>query len=99
MWTLDFSRLVLSDTEKHEMMLYRSIRAIIEKMVVFWDATQGEGILGLKGLDTMDVESGVRRAQTLTTDTDLLGYVADLFTREQEARGWGTVPVLLNLDL
>ena len=67
MWTLDFSRLALSDAERHEMMLYRSIRAIIESMYVFWDATSGEGMLGLKGLGTLNVERAGRSRETLTT--------------------------------
>jgi hypothetical protein len=99
MWTLDFGRLALRDAERHEMMLYRSIRAIIEKMVVFWDATEGEGLLGLKGLAAMNVEPGGRNPQTFTTGDDLLGYVADLLARQLAERSWKTVPALLNLDL
>ena len=99
MWMLDFGRLTLSDSEKHEMMLYRSIRAIIEKTFVFWDATRGEGILGLKALTALNVESGDRKAQTLTEVNDLLEYIADLFIRQKTAREWSTVPSLLNLDL
>ncbi|MCF7817554.1 MAG: hypothetical protein K9M54_06710 [Kiritimatiellales bacterium] len=99
MWTLDFGRLVLSESERHEMMLYRSIRTIIEKMFVFWDVPEGEGTLGLKGLASMNVEPKGRNLQTLTAKNDLLEYIADLFRRRQAERGWSTVPVLLNLDL
>ena len=99
MWVLDFGRLSLSDSEKHEMMLYRSIRAIIEKMYVFWDATRGEGILGLKDLATLNVESAGRSGQTLTEANDLLEYVADLFVRQKTDRKWSACPSLLNLDL
>ncbi len=97
MWTLDFSRLVLSEAERHEMMLYRSIRAIIEKMFGFWDATAGEGVLGLKGLSSLNVEAGSRRKQTLTAEDDLLDYIADLFVQEKRPRGWQTVPSLMKL--
>ncbi len=97
MWTLDFGRLVLADAERHEMMLYRSIRAIIEKMFVFWDATNGEGILGLKDLSALDVDADGRKKQTLTAPGDLLGYIADLFRRQSVEREWKTVPSLLNL--
>lgn len=99
MWMLDFGRLALADAEKHEMVLYRSIRALIEKMFVFWDATGGEGILGLKGLSALEVDAGGRKKQTLTAEGDLLGYVADLFHRQLAEREWKTVPSLLNLDL
>jgi hypothetical protein len=99
MWTLDFDRLVLSASERHEIMLYRSIRAIVENMFVFWDASGGEGVLGLKGLSSMNVEDGSRRRQTLTATDDLLDYVADLLLRQKDLRGWRSVPSLLNLDL
>lgn len=99
MWTLDFGRLTLSDAEKHEMMLYRTIRALLEKMFVFWDATSGEGILGLKGLAMLNVAEGGAKKQTLTAADDLLDYMADLFRQQSAVRSWKTVPSLLNLDL
>ena len=98
MWTLDFSRLVLSDAEKHEMMLYRTIRAIVEHMYVFWDASKGEGMLGLKGLATFNVEGGSKKKQTLTQADDLLGYISDLLKQQKEPHGWQAVPSLMNLD-
>lgn len=97
MWTLDFGRLVLSEEERHEMMLYRSIRTLVENLFVFWDATGGEGVLGLKGLDSLNVEEGSRRRQTLTATDDLLEYVADLFLRQKEKRNWQAIPSLMNL--
>jgi hypothetical protein len=99
MWTLDFSRLVLSDAEKHEMMLYRTIRAIAEHMYIFWDASIGEGVLGLKGLSTFNVESGSKKKQTLTQADDLLDYISDLLKQQKEPRSWQAVPALMNLDL
>lgn len=99
MWTLDLGRLALSESEKHEMMLYRSIRSILENMFAFWDATGGEGTLGLKGLASFNVESDPKQPQTLTTPQDLLGYIGNLFLKQQEARHWQAVPALLNLGL
>ena len=99
MWTLDFDRLVLADDEKHEMMLYRSIRAIIENMFVFWDASCGEGMLGLKGLPSLNVDAGSRRQETLTATDNLLEYITDLLFQQRDPRGWRAVPSLLNLDL
>ncbi len=99
MWTLDFGRLVLTDAERHEMMLYRTLRTLLEKMFVFWDATDGEGILGLKNLAVLNVEEGGAKMQTLTAADDLLGYMADLFRQQAAARSWKTTPSLLNLDL
>lgn len=98
MWTLDFSRLALSEAEKHEMMLYRTIRAIVDHLYIFWDASAGEGVLGLKGLSTFNVESGSKKKQTLTQSDDLLDYISDLLLQQQAPRGWQAVPTLMNLD-
>ena len=97
MWTLDFDRLVLTEAERHEMMLYRTLRMLIEQVLSFWDATDGEGILGLKGLDGLKVEAGSPKKKTLTAPNDLLEYVADLFKKQAAERSWKTVPSLLNL--
>ncbi|MEE9367837.1 MAG: hypothetical protein V3V05_03125 [Pontiella sp.] len=99
MWILDFERLVLAEDEKHEMMLYRSIRAILESIFIFWDATQGEGILGLKGLASLNLEEKMKKSQTITATDDLLDYIATLFIQQRDARNWNAVPSLLNLDL
>ncbi|MBN2703040.1 MAG: hypothetical protein JXR23_02415 [Pontiellaceae bacterium] len=99
MWTLDLGRLALSAAEQHEMLLYRSLRSIIEHMFVFWDAVAGEGVLGLKGLASFNLEPQKKQGRTFTSADDLLTYIGDLFLRQQEARGWRTVPVLMNLDL
>ncbi len=99
MWTLDFSVLQLSEAERHEMMLYRTIRALVDQLYVFWDAASGEGVLGLKGLETLCVEEGRRARQTLTRRDDLLEYIEDIFVQAKSARGWKHVPSLMNLDL
>ncbi|MBN2684959.1 MAG: hypothetical protein JXR40_06745 [Pontiellaceae bacterium] len=99
MWLLDLGRLALSAAEQHEMLLYRSLRSIIENMFVFWDATFGEGVLGLKGLAAFNLEPQKKRGQTFTSADDLLTFVGDLFLQQQDVRGWRTVPVLMNLDL
>lgn len=99
MWILDLGRLVLSDAEKHEIMLYGSLRAMIENMAVFWDASGGEGVLGLKGLASFNVESNSRQQQTITSADDLLGYIGNLFLQQKKLRNWPAIPVLLNLDI
>ncbi|HSR87763.1 MAG TPA: hypothetical protein VLL07_02320 [Pontiella sp.] len=99
MWILDLGLIRLSDAEKHEMMLYGSLRALIGSMAVFWDATGGEGVLGVKGLASFNVESGLRQRQTFTTADDLLEYIGKLFLQQRELRRWHAVPSLLNLDM
>lgn len=99
MWILDFGRLVLSDEERHEMMLYRSLQLIIDKMSVFWDATRGAGILGLKSLLSLSVDEGGSGKTRLTEQNNLMEYIKDLLARQTTLRDWQATPSLLNLDL
>lgn len=99
MWTLDLGRLRLSEAERHEMLLYSSLRAMIENMFVFWDATNGEGVLGLKGMESFNVASNSRQRQTFTSADDLLGFIGNLFLQQKKLKNWQAVPSLLNLDL
>lgn len=98
MWTLDFDQLTLTEAERHEMMLYGSIRALVENMFVFWDATEGEGILGLKGLPALNIEKESRRKKTSAATDGLLEFIADLFLQEKDARGWCAVPTLMKVE-
>ncbi len=70
---------------------------MIEKTFIFWDATEGEGILGLKNLAALNVDE--RRKQTFTMVDDLLDYITALFKQQMPLRNWTRVPSLLNLDL
>ena len=100
MWMLDFGRLVLNDAERHEMMLYRSVRTLTERMAAFWDATGGEGVLGLKSLTVLYIDADRRNTQdAVTSPEEMIRYIGDLFKRQKALRGWQDVPILLTLDL
>jgi hypothetical protein len=99
MWTLDLGRMALAESERHEMMLYQSLRAIVANMAPFWDATQGEGVLGLKGLDAFRLEPDAGDVPSCTAAEALMEYVAQLLLQQKGARRWRAVPALMNLDL
>ena len=96
MWILDFNRLVFSDAEQHEMLLYRSIQTLIKSMYVFWDATFGEGVLGLNGLDSLEIET-VLKKESLTNSEELLNYIQRLFLQQRDVRNWKEIPKLLKM--
>lgn len=96
MWVLDFSRVILTDFEKHEIVLHHSIRALTEAMSAFWDATSGEGVLGLRHLDVLELPPAVRDLKGSESWQDFIQAVLSLSATE---RGWNKVPSMLNLDL
>jgi hypothetical protein len=97
MWTLDFDRLMLADDEKHEMMLYRTVQLMIEKMARFWDATGGEGTLGLKSAHSLELAEAVNGDPA--AGPELFRYVADLLEQQAALRSWSEIPKLMSLDL
>lgn len=100
MWTLDFALLQPSEKEQHEMMLYRMVRAMIDKMLPFWDATAGEGVLGLKNLSALHLVATSKKGEkSLTSSARLLEYVADVLKQAAAQRNWNATPAVLNLDL
>ena len=50
MWILDLSRLMVSEEELHEIMVYRSMQLLLKQLVVLWDADRGRGVLGIRGI-------------------------------------------------
>lgn len=97
MWTIDFDRITLGDAERHEMMIHRSIRSLIEHVAIFWDATSGVGVLGLKGLDALRVNATGAPKQARSEMDELLEFIAHLFVQQQNRRQWCAVPTLMKL--
>jgi len=87
MWTVDFSRLALVESDQHEMLLCKTLRIMLEKIALFWDSTKGEGTLGLKGLNYIE-----------STSDYLLAYSEDIFRRQKKIRNWKQSPKILNVD-
>ena len=87
MWTVDFSRLALADSDRHEMLLCKTLRIMLERIAIFWDSTQGEGTVGLKGLAYIE-----------STSDYLLTYSEDILTRQKKIRNWTQCPKILNVD-
>jgi len=87
MWTVDFSRLALAESDQHEMLLCKTLRIMLEKIAVFWDPTQGEGTVGLKGLNYIE-----------STSDYLLAYSEDILVQQKKYRNWTQSPKILHLD-
>ena len=87
MWILDFSLLTYSKAEQHEMMIQRSVQTLLEEIAVFWDATSGTGILGVKGLKKLEI----------TPEDTLLEYIQERLKQHAILRQWENTPSTLNL--
>ena len=96
MWILDMGRLVISEEELHEIMVFRSVQWLLEQMAVLWDEQLGEGVLGLRGLGSnamrrlfAEVESGDR--------SEVVKFVEQVLRCEGAERAWQNCPDVMVL--
>jgi len=101
MWTLDFGRLALNESERHEITLFRSIRTVVDKMLVFWDATKGEGTLGVKGLLHLAIVDAkkIKRTKNHPPGKVWIDYISDILRQQAQHRDWQNTPTVISLDL
>jgi len=101
MWTLDFGELTLSESERHEITLFRSIRTVVDKMMVFWDATGGEGTLGVKGLLHLAIVDAQKKSRTKKHPPGKvwIDYISDILRQQARHRNWRCSPTVISLDL
>lgn len=99
-WVLDTRQLVSPDDAGMEMILFERVRIVLATFSDVWDATSGQGFLGLRGLDStaaviLGPAPSARRRQALTTE--IRGLCTRYLTHFQVQRGWQTAPAMLTL--
>lgn len=99
-WVLDIRQLLVPHDAGMEMILFERIRIVLATFSDVWDATAGQGFLGLKGLDSA---ASVILGTTATprTTRSLTAEIRALCTRHlhrfQTQRKWETAPAILAL--
>lgn len=96
MWILDLSRLMVSEEELHEIMVYRSMQLLLKQLVVLWDADRGRGVLGIRGANS----EGMQRLFGISTREGIgavAAYVEDVLDRERDLRDWISRPDVMIL--
>ncbi len=101
-WTLDLRRMMLSDDVPMELLFFNTLGMIIDAVAEVWDATGGEGVLGLRHVYDSAVAllgeshspQGLRSIAQEIQDTCRLRL-----DRAHRERGWQSVPAVMNLDI
>jgi len=93
LWVLDCDKISLTAADRHELILFQTMRVLTEKISNVWKKTEGCGTLGVKGLSKLTRLS--RSRQT----THLLGHIRDVLALRAKKNGWCAVPSVLLLDL
>lgn len=93
LWVLDLDRIGLSDADGHEIILFQTLRALVQAVSNVWKKTEGCGALGVKGLPRL---ARLMRARDTEPLAEHLRAVLELTA---EKNGWRCVPEILLLDL
>ena len=96
MWILDLSRLMVSEEELHEIMVYRSMHLLLKQLVVLWDSDRGRGVLGIRGVKSQGMQQlfGISKGEGIGA---VVAYVEDVLDRECDSRDWITRPDVMIL--
>jgi hypothetical protein len=92
-WVLDFGRVLLTDADRHEIILLQTLRTLTEKVSNVWKKSNGQGTLAVKGLSRLSLAARPRSAQNLPE------YLRRVLARRAALCGWPSVPSVLTLDL
>ncbi len=94
LWVLDFDRIQLTEADRHELILFQTVRTLTEKVSNVWKKTDGRGTLGVKGL--LRLTQFVRGRQD---SHQLSGHIRDVLALRARKNGWAASPSVLLLDL
>lgn len=95
-WVLDLNALHLSEADRHELILFQTVRVLTEKVSNVWKKSDGQGALGIKGLRRLTHFMRPRGAQTADR---LLDHIHDVLARCARQHGWDNTPSVLQIDL
>jgi hypothetical protein len=93
-WVLDFDAVRLTEADRHELILFQTVRVLTEKVSNVWKKTDGQGTLGIKGLARLTkFMRGCHPARQLT------GHIGDVLALRAKKNGWSSAPAVILLDL
>ena len=99
-WVLDTRQLITSRDAGMEMIFFERIRIVLATFADVWDATSGQGFLGLKGMEIsaatiLGPAPSPRALQALTAEFRALA--ARHLDHFRTQRGWASAPAILTL--
>ncbi len=99
-WILDLQRLLEPGRSGLELAVFRALNAVLDQIAGVWDATRGQGILGLRHLNAaasrlLDCPPGGRKSSAMALD---IQRQCELRLRAAgQTRDWRAVPEVIRL--
>ncbi|MGE4488393.1 MAG: hypothetical protein AB7E95_02485 [Kiritimatiellales bacterium] len=94
LWILDFENIRLTDADRHELILYRTVRGLVEKVSNVWKNSDGQGTLGING-----IHHPARLLQGPDAESLILDHIRAVVDRCARTHGWKHQPAILLVDL
>jgi hypothetical protein len=100
-WVLDLKQLTVAGEARLELVLFRCMHLIIETMADLWDASRGDGVLGLRHVceaaaDLLGEPGRTASVNGLTTE--ILASCGEKLEQLRQSRGWTTSPRVMVVD-
>jgi hypothetical protein len=92
-WVLDTDRIALTEADRHEIILYQTLRTLLRTVSNVWKKTDGRGTLGVKGLPRLARMIRVRNPEPLAE------HIRAVLKLTAAKNRWQRVPEVLLLDL
>jgi hypothetical protein len=92
-WVLDFDQIRLTEADRHELILFRTVRVLTEQVSNVWKKSNGQGTLGVKGLPRL-----MQFVRNLKVSRQLPGHIRDVLALRARKNGWAGVPSVLFLN-
>lgn len=89
-WVLDFDQLQLTEADRHELILFQTVRVLTETVSNVWKKSDGRGTLGLNGMPRL-----TQFVRNRNVSHQLPGHIRDVLALRAKKNGWSHVPSVL----
>jgi hypothetical protein len=89
-WVVDFDKIRLTEADRHELILFQTVRVLIEKVSTVWKKPNGSGALGINGLSRL-----TNFVRFRGVSRQLPGHIRDVLALCAQKNGWTNTPAVL----
>lgn len=102
LWVVDMERLVTAAGTELELALFKALNVVMDGLGCVWDATQGEGVLGLRCLGRAAerlCRGASARRQRRVLQRDVMGLIREKLEQRRVLKNWAASPQIVRLEL
>tara|TARA_B100001769_G_C22047281_1_gene562937 strand:- start:74 stop:733 length:660 start_codon:yes stop_codon:yes gene_type:complete len=93
-WVLNLKLLSINENEFHEVIVYRSLKKIINPMIPIWNNFNGIGTLGIKGLKAGAINK-LFPLDRAGYSSEIIDFLNDVFIQNKNQFHWKSTPNIM----